>query len=161
MERVSRRTSESEGLMDSIIHLAKRAWSSIDNRPVSGHVVERAERLLSNEEFELWWAMAPRDQAHSMVVLDRFLETIPWAKREEQAAALLHDVGKNVSRLNWPLRVIATIVGPRGKRFASYHDHEALGVAMLQNISEQRTLDLMSGVAVDDIALALRAADQI
>lgn len=147
--------------MDSIIHLAKRAWSSIDNRPVSGHVVERAERLLRHEEFELWWAMAPRDQAHSMAVLDRFLETIPWAKREEQAAALLHDVGKNVSRLNWPMRVIATVVGARGKRFTAYHDHEALGVEMLKDVSEQRTINLISGEAKDDIALALRAADQI
>ena len=147
--------------MDSIVHLAKRAWSSRDNRPLSGHLVERAERLLTHDEFELWWVMAPRDQAHSMEVLDRFMTIIPWAKREEQAAALLHDVGKNVSRLNWPLRVIATLVGPRGKRFATYHQHEEIGIAMLQGISDQRTLDILSGDAKDDIAAALRAADNI
>ena len=147
--------------MDSIVHLAKRAWNSRDNRPISGHHVERAERLLTYEEFELWWAMAPRDQAHSIEVLDRFLATIPWAKREEQAAALLHDVGKNASRLNWPMRIVATIVGPRGKRFTKYHQHEEIGVLMLQGISDQRTLELLSGSINDNVADALRAADEI
>lgn len=147
--------------MDSIVHLAKRAWNSRDNRPVSGSLVERAERLLTHAEFELWWAMAPRDQAHSMEVLDRFLAIIPWAKRNEQAAALLHDVGKNASRLNWPLRIVATVVGPRGQRFTRYHQHEELGIAMLQGVSEQRTIDVLSGAANDDVVAALRAADNI
>ncbi len=145
--------------MDSIVHLAKRAWNSKDNRPISGHHVERAERLLNHDEFALWWAMAPRDQAHSIEVLDRFLAIIPWAKREEQAAALLHDVGKNASHLNWPLRIMATIVGPRGKRFRLYHMHEEIGVQMLSDISDDRTLALLRGVANDDVQAALKAAD--
>ncbi len=161
MERVPRRTSESEGLMDSLVHLAKRAWRSKDNRPVSGHHVERAERLLRYEEFELWWKMAPRDQAHSIEVLDRFLEVIPYAKREEQAAALLHDVGKNASRLNWPLRIVATLVGPHGSRFRKYHQHEQIGLEMLRDISDARTLEILSGTADDKYVSALRNADNI
>lgn len=147
--------------MDSLIHLAKRARKSLNNRPLSGHDVERAERLLTYEEFSLWWAMAPRDQAHSIEVLDKFLSIIPWAKREEQAAALLHDVGKNKSRLNWPLRVLATLVGPRGRRFRDYHDHEIIGLQMLAGISDQRTLDVLSGKADDSFSQALRDADNI
>jgi hypothetical protein len=147
--------------MESVVHLAKRAWKSKDNRPISGHHVERAERLLRYEEFELWWAMAPRDQAHSIEVLDRFLEIIPYAKREEQAAALLHDVGKNASRLNWPLRVVATVVGPRGSRFAKYHMHERIGLEMLSGISDQRTIEILNGTAEEKFASALRAADNI
>lgn len=147
--------------MQSLVHLAKRAWRSKDNRPISGHHVERAERLLRYEEFELWWAMAPRDQAHSIEVLDRFLEMIPYAKREEQAAALLHDVGKNASRLNWPLRIVATLVGPRGSRFRNYHQHEQIGLEMLQGISDERTLDILRGEAEEKYVSALRAADDI
>lgn len=161
MERVSKRSSEGEGLVQSLVHLAKRAWRSKDNRPISGHHVERAERLLRYEEFELWWAMAPRDQAHSIEVLDRFLEMIPYAKREEQAAALLHDVGKNASRLNWPLRIVATLVGPRGSRFRNYHQHEQIGLEMLQGISDERTLDILRGEAEEKYVSALRAADDI
>jgi len=85
----------------------------------------------------------------------------PPAKRTEQAAALLHDIGKTVSDLGWLMRIIATLVGPRGVRFAMYHDHENLGVQMLQGISEQRTLDLIGG-SVDDVGMvALRNADNI
>ena len=147
--------------MKNFIHLAKRAWTSRDNRPLSGHHIARVERILTHSEFELWWKMAPRDQMHSIVVLDRFLQFIPWAKRNEQAAALLHDLGKNASRLGWPMRILATILGPRGKRFRLYHDHEAIGLQMLADISEQRTLDLLSGVEGDDISVALRKADDI
>jgi predicted methyltransferase len=85
----------------------------------------------------------------------------PPAKRTEQAAALLHDVGKTVSGLGWFLRILATVVGSRGVRFAMYHDHENLGVQMLQGISEQRTIDLVGGQVHDVVMTALRDADEI
>ena len=147
--------------MSRIIHLAKRAWTSFDNRPISFHHVERAERILHPDEFELWWKMEPRDQLHSIVVLDRFLNIIPYAKREEQAAALLHDIGKISAPLGWMMRIIATIVGPRGKRFRAYHEHEALGLLLLADISSERTLALLSGNAEPLYVDALRRADEI
>ena len=55
------------------LHLVKRAWSSLPNSPLSGYLVERAETILNVEEFELWWKMQPRDQVHSLLVLDRLL----------------------------------------------------------------------------------------
>jgi hypothetical protein len=147
--------------MKKVWHLVKRAVTSISNDPLSGADVERAERLLLPQEFELWWSMSPRDQRHSLQVHERFMRFYPPAKRTEQAAALLHDVGKTVSELGWLMRIVATIVGPRGATFAMYHDHENLAVQMLQGISDQRTLDLIDGAIDDVVMVALRNADEI
>jgi hypothetical protein len=147
--------------MKKLWHLAKRAVTSFSNDPLSGADVARVERLLLLQEFEIWWSMPPRDQRHSLQVYERFMRFYPPAKRTEQAAALLHDVGKTVSGLGWFLRIVATIVGSRGAAFAMYHDHENLAVQMLQGISEQRTLDLIGGSADDVVMVALRNADDI
>jgi hypothetical protein len=74
---------------------------------------------------------------------------------------LLHDVGKNVSDLGFLSRVVATVVGPRGQRFASYHNHEKLGADLIQSISDPRTVALVGGIADDDVAMLLQAADDI
>lgn len=147
--------------MKKIIHLAKRAYFSFNNVALTGEDFEHVERILTPEEFELWWSMPPRDQRHSIVVLERFFDRIPWAKRTEQAAALLHDVGKVQSHLGWLLRIVATVVGPRGKRFRLYHQHEAIGASMLEGISDPRTIELVAGTATDQVAEALRQADDI
>jgi predicted LPLAT superfamily acyltransferase len=147
--------------MKKLWHLVKRAVTSFSNDPISGADVERVERLLLLPEFELWWTMQPRDQRHSLQVHERFMRFYPPAKRTEQAAALLHDIGKTVSGLGWFMRIIATLVGSRGIRFAMYHDHENLGAQMLQGISEQRTLDLVGGSVDDVVMVALRNADNI
>jgi hypothetical protein len=147
--------------MKKLWHLVKRAVTSFSNEPLSGADVERVERLLLLPEFELWWTMQPRDQRHSLQVHERFMRFYPPAKRTEQAAALLHDVGKTVSDLGWFMRVVATIIGPRGAAFAMYHEHEELGAQMLQGKSEQRTIDLVGGTADDVVMTALRDADSI
>lgn len=147
--------------MKKVWHLIKRAVTSYSNEPLSGADVERAERLLLTQEFELWWSMPPRDQRHSLQVYERFMRFYPPAKRTEQAAALLHDVGKTVSGLGWFMRIVATMVGSRGAVFALYHDHENIAVQMLQGISEQRTLDLIGGRVDDVVMIALRDADEI
>lgn len=145
----------------NLLHLFRRAVSSLSNSPLSGHHIQRAELILNYHEFELWWKMQPRDQHHSILVLDRLLTIRPFAKKYEQAAALLHDVGKLKSNLGWLLRVVATIVGPRGTRFRAYHDHEKIGAAMLSGISEQNTIDLVGGYAESDSMIALRQADDL
>ncbi len=147
--------------MKKLWHLLKRAVTSFSNDPLSGEDVERVERLLLLPEFELWWSMQPRDQRHSLQVYERFMRLYPPAKRTEQAAALLHDIGKTVSDLGWFMRIIATLVGSRGIRFTMYHDHENLGAQMLQGVSEQRTIDLVAGTADDVVMTALRDADCI
>lgn len=147
--------------MKNLLHLVKRALTSISNDPLSGADIERVERLLSVSEFEIWWSMQPRDQRHSLQVYERFMLLYPPAKREEQAAALLHDVGKIASGLGWFLRIVATVIGSRGVRFAMYHDHEKLGVQMLEGISEDRTLDLIGGKIDDVVMVALRNADDL
>jgi hypothetical protein len=147
--------------MKRIWHLVKRAVTSFSNDPISGADVERVERLLLLPEFELWWTMQPRDQRHSLQVYERFMRFYPPAKRTEQAAAILHDIGKTVSGLGWFMRIIATLVGSRGIRFALYHDHENLGAQMLQGVSEQRTIDLVGGTIDDVVMVALRNADNI
>lgn len=147
--------------MKRLWHLAKRAVTSFSNDPLSGADVQRVERLLLLPEFELWWSMQPRDQRHSLQVYERFMRFYPPAKRTEQAAALLHDVGKTISGLGWFMRIIATLVGSRGARFSLYHDHENLGAQMLQGVSEQRTIDLVAGTADDVVMVALRNADSI
>jgi hypothetical protein len=85
----------------------------------------------------------------------------PPAKRTEQAAALLHDIGKTVSDLGWFMRIVATLFGPRGAKFSLYHDHENIGAQKLEGISEQRTIDLVAGNADDVVMAALRNADNI
>jgi len=147
--------------MKKLWHLIKRAVTSYSNDPLSGADVERAERLLLTQEFELWWSMPPRDQRHSLHVYERFMRFYPPAKRTEQAAALLHDVGKTVAGLGWFMRIVATLVGSRVAVFALYHDHENIAVQMLQGISEQRTLDLIGGRVDDVVMIALRDADEI
>jgi len=66
-----------------------------------------------------------------------------------------------VSSLGWWGRIAATLVGPRGRRFAHYHDHESIGAAMLSGVSDPRTVSLVGGGVDDDIGRALGAADDI
>jgi hypothetical protein len=105
--------------------------------------------------------MQNRDQRHSIVVLRRFDVLVPGAVRAERAAALLHDIGKNISQLGFFSRVIATVVGARGTRFSEYHNHETLGADLIRSISDPRTVELVGGIALDDVALLLQAADDI
>ena len=107
----------------NVKHLVKRAVSSLLQTPPSDEDVELVSGILNSAEFSVWSKMQFRDQRHSIVVFHRFVEMVPDAIREERAAALLHDVGKNVSGLGFTSRVVATVVGPRSRRFADYHNH--------------------------------------
>lgn len=118
-------------------------------------------QVLNDAEFVVWNEMQHRDQRHSIIVLRRFDELVPAAVKAERAAALLHDVGKNVSGLGFVMRVVATVVGSRGQRFSGYHNHESLGADIVRPFSDPRTVDLVGGTANDDVALLLQAADDI
>jgi hypothetical protein len=78
-------------------------------------------------------------------VAKRFVQHRPSATREEIAGAILHDVGKIECGLGTFGRVVATLVGPRTRSFAAYHDHEAIGAAMAQRVgSAPATVDLIA-----------------
>ena len=142
-------------------HLIKRAFSSWSQAPPTPHDVAIALGVLNAAEFAAWSVMQHRDQRHSIVVLRRFDALRPTAVKSERAAALLHDVGKNVSGLGFVSRVVATVVGPRGRRFTDYHDHEKLGADLMRSVSDPRTVALIGGIADDEVALLLQAADDI
>jgi hypothetical protein len=112
--------------------------------------------------------MSLSDKKHSITVHRRFSDLLPSAEIAAVRASLLHDVGKTKSNLGVLSRVVATILGSKGKRFSQYHDHEALGAQMLREIgSEETTWRLVAGsISDDDINLAkyiaaLRSADDI
>jgi len=143
------------------VHLAKRALTSAWNGPVGRSGFETARSVLNDGEMELWTSMQPRDQRHSLVVLRRFDALIPAGTRAERAAALLHDVGKTESNLGWTARILATIVGPRCRRFDSYARHESVGAGMLAGVSEERTVELVAMRVDDAVGRALASADDV
>jgi hypothetical protein len=142
-------------------HLVRRALTSISDAGPGPEGESTARSVLNDREMFLWSEMDGRDRSHSLIVLARFDALMPGAVQQERAAALLHDVGKNASRLGWFMRVVATIVGPRGRNFAAYHNHETIGARMLQGVSEPRTVELVGGVAKDPVADLLRRADEV
>ena len=117
-----------------------------------------AERL-APAELELWRRMDARDRRHSVAVTRRFLVACPDATRAETAAALLHDVGKVATDLGRFGRAIAT-VAPLTRTMIIYRDHERLGGRMLAELgADRRTIELVDGTCDDEIARALRGAD--
>jgi len=144
-----------------LTHLVKRALSSLSRRPPSPHNVSIVSEVLNPAEFAVWSEMQHRDQRHSIVVLNRFDALVPGAVSAERAAALLHDVGKNVSGIGFMLRIVATVVGPRGRRFSEYHNHESHGADLMRSISDPRTVALIGGTANDEVSRLLQAADDI
>ena len=76
------------------------------------------------------------------------------------AGALLHDVGKVEAGLGTFARVAATVVGPRGRRFRLYHDHEAIGARLAEAAgADPVTVALIEGHG--PAAADLRAADDV
>ena len=141
-------------------HLVRRFLGSFDRRPPDGPSVEWASHVLSAEEYALWSTMRVEDRRHSLVVASRYREANRSASRPELAAALLHDVGKVVSGLGTWRRVLATVVGPRGRRFRDYHDHERLGsVLVMRAGSDPLTVAMIRGDAPPGLTDALRRAD--
>jgi hypothetical protein len=135
-------------------HLAARFVTSLPATPPSvADEIWVDEHLLAGER-ALWVRLSNQDRRHSAAVARRFGTRRPEATRGEIAGAILHDVGKVECGLGTFGRVAATLVGPRTKRFAAYHDHEAIGAAMAEAAgSEPATVDLIAqrGPAFDDL----------
>lgn len=143
-------------------HLVRRWVSSLSRAEPSVGDVEWVTSVLTPGELGIWTSMAVADRRHSIVVARRFVELAPDAGRVFVAAALLHDVGKSASNLSTMARVMATIVGPRGARFATYHRHEEIGIEMCRRAgSHDETIAVMSGAGDPAMVDTLRAADEI
>lgn len=148
--------------MKHVLHLAKRFLSSFPRSDVSETELSSVRSLLSASEYELWLQFAHADRRHSVVVAARFTALCPEASRYEIAGVLLHDIGKIRSNLSTLQRVIATVVGPRTRRFALYHQHEEIGITMLQHAgSHTDVIAVLNQTCSAEVATAFRVADNI
>ncbi len=139
-------------------HLAARFVTSLPPTPPSVDDEMWVDDHVLPGERTLWLQLSNQDRRHSVAVARRFVECRPTATRAEIAGAILHDVGKIECGLGTFGRVVATLVGPRTRAFAAYHDHEAIGAAMALAVgSDGATVDLIAqrGPAFD----ALEASD--
>lgn len=135
-------------------HLVARFFRSLSAAPPSIAAETWADDRLSAAERELWIQLCNQDRRHSVGVARRFVEVRPHATQSEVAGALLHDVGKIECRLGTFSRVVATLVGPRTKRFRAYHLHEEIGARMASLAgSDPASVELIagSGPAFDDL----------
>lgn len=142
-------------------HLIRRTVTSINNQPLTHSDMAVVEHLLLPDELSLWVRLQPRDQRHSLVVLERFDKILPLALATERRAALLHDLGKCESSLGVLGRIVATIVGPRTGIFRQYLAHEEIGIQLLSSISDPRTLQVLRMDDDDAVGVALRRADEV
>jgi hypothetical protein len=146
------------GPITKLWHLAARFVTSLPPTPPSvDDEVWVDDHLLAGERV-LWVQLSNQDRRHSAAVGRRFVEARPAATRAEIAGAILHDVGKIECGLGTWGRVVATLVGPRTRRFRAYHDHERIGAEMARSAgSDPATVDLVAerGPAFT----ALRASD--
>ena len=153
--------------MTSPLHLAKRFFGALGRAPIGESQIELVQTTLLDSEFALWSAMMPMDKKHSIKVMSRFMQIYPQATATQVRASLLHDVGKLESNLSVFARVLATIVGERGSRFAKYHAHEKIGAQMLRQAgSDEETWQLVAGEVSDSpplqtVLAALQQADEI
>ena len=153
--------------MTNSLHLAKRFFGALSRSPIGESQIELVQTTLLDSEFALWSAMMPIDKKHSIKVMSRFMQIYPQATATQVRASLLHDVGKLESNLSVFARVLATIVGERGSRFAKYHAHEKIGAQMLRQAgSDEETWQLVAGEVsnspqLQTVLAALQQADAI
>ena len=148
--------------MSYIAHLAKRFVSSWSRKDVSEDELNMVRSTLTASEFNVWKQFSVADRRHSVEVAQRFEVLLPEASREHRAGVLLHDIGKVQSNLSTSMRVIATLVGPRTKRFALYHQHEEIGITMLRHAgSHADVIAVLNQTCGAEVATAFRSADNI
>ena len=143
-------------------HLGRRFVGSLSNRAPSAAEEAGVRGMLSDPEWSMWVDMDGRDRRHALSVLGRFDAAGPPASRAVRAAVLLHDAGKSASRLGVLLRVVATLVGPRGDRFRAYHDHERIGARRARALGvDEDVLEVLERRADPAVLSRLDAADDV
>jgi len=145
-----------------IAHLTRRFFSSLARSEVTEAERNMVLSTLSASEYQLWSQLLRVDRRHSVLVAERFTALRPDASRNEIAGVLLHDIGKIRSNLSTLQRVVATVVGPRTRRFALYHQHEEIGADMLRQVgSHSEVIAIVNQTCNEDVAVAFRGADNI
>lgn len=148
--------------MRHLVHLVKRFVSSWSRKDVTDDELTMVRSTLTASEFNLWIQFSNADRRHSVEVAQRFAVMLPDASREHLAGVLLHDIGKIQSNLSTLMRVFATVVGPRTKRFALYHQHEEIGITMLRHAGSLADVIAVLNQSCDaEVAAAFRLADNI
>lgn len=143
-----------------MLHLVRRFFQSWSSRIPDESETDLLRSLMTDNEFALWASMAAADQRHSLKVVARLRDRLSDATSEEIVGVALHDVGKVQSGLGIFGRVIATVIGPRTARFATYHDHERIGLRMLRECGSSRDVQaVLEGTARPDALAAFRWAD--
>ncbi|CAN5767490.1 hypothetical protein BH24ACT6_BH24ACT6_13100 [soil metagenome] len=149
-----------DSLLREAPHLARRFFGSLPRRPPAVDDQAWVDEHLDAAQLALWARLGAPDQRHSILVARRFVSLRPGATTPEIAGALLHDIGKLESSLGVASRIVATVVGPRGRRLRAYHDHEDLGAALLRDAgSDEVTVELVAGRG--DAARDLAVADHV
>jgi len=148
--------------MRHVFHLVIRFTSSWSRKDVTEDELNMVRSLLTASEFNLWNQFSIADRRHSVEVAQRFAVLLPGATREHRAGVLLHDIGKIQSNLSTLMRVCATLVGARTKRFRLYHQHEEIGITMLRHAgSHADVIAVLNQSCNAEVAAAFRAADNI
>ena len=148
--------------MKHLFHLVKRFTSSWSRKDVTEDELGMVRSVLTASEFNLWNQFSIADRRHSIDVAQRFAVMLPGASREQRAGVLLHDIGKIQSNLSTLMRVCATLVGPRTKRFRLYHQHEEIGITMLRHAgSHADVIAVLNQTCNAEVAAAFRSADNI
>ncbi len=144
------------------MHLVKRFISSWSRKDVTEDELGMVRSVLTASEFNLWNQFSIADRRHSVEVAQRFAVLLSGASRDQRAGVLLHDIGKIQSNLSTLMRVGATLVGPRTKRFRLYHQHEEIGVTMLRHAgSHADVIAVLNQTCNAEVAAAFRSADNI
>ena len=148
--------------MKHLFHLVKRFTSSWSRKDVTEDELGMVRSVLTANEFNLWNQFSIADRRHSVEVAQRFAVLLPGATREQRAGVLMHDIGKIQSNLSTLMRVCATLVGARTKRFRLYHQHEEIGITMLRHAgSHADVIAVLNQSCNAEVAAAFRSADNI
>ena len=153
--------------MTSPWHLTKRLVGAAVAKRLGSNEVNEVAAILTPAELQLFKQLSTADQRHALQVLGRFDAFVAEALHvappvAARRAALLHDIGKAQTPLSTVMRVVATIVGPRTAAFRRYHEHEVIGVTMLEHAgSDVTTLLLLRGQGDAQLLAALRRADAV
>ena len=143
-------------------HLVRRFVGSVTAAPLTRAERREVNEVLTAAEQSLFARLGKADQRHALIVLRRFDALVAAAPVAARRAALLHDIGKVEVRLGTVMRVVATLVGPRGAVFRRYHAHEARGLELLGEAgSDSLTLGILRGTADAQLVAALRRADDV
>jgi putative nucleotidyltransferase with HDIG domain len=120
--------------MSTVFHLARRFFRSLGARRPSIADQQFVATVLDPAVAPMFWAQSVPDQVHGIRVARTVVESAP--ERVDLArAALLHDVGKQVTSLGTIGRSVATVLDalglPMTAAMGSYRNHAAIGAKML------------------------------